>query len=141
MKREFDEALCRDFPAIFRNRYADNRTTCMCWGMDCEDGWEPLIRKLCEQMEYVAPGVVVADQVKEKYGTLRFYFHCEGATEIQHDILYACEMHAMSMSAQTCEVCGKYGGMESVGGSPYGWRKTLCAWHAEELGYAEIEDD
>lgn len=50
MNTELDEALCRDFPEIFKNRYADIRTTAMCWGFECGDGWEPLIRMTCNRI-------------------------------------------------------------------------------------------
>lgn len=48
MKKELDEALCKDFPLIFRNRHTPR--TLMCGGFDCDDGWEPIIRTLCETL-------------------------------------------------------------------------------------------
>ena len=39
MKQELDEALCRDFPNLFRDRHGNMMTTCMCWGFECGDGW------------------------------------------------------------------------------------------------------
>jgi len=48
MKKELDEALCKDFPIIFRNRHTPR--TLMCCGFDCADGWEPIIRTLCEAL-------------------------------------------------------------------------------------------
>jgi hypothetical protein len=50
MDRQLDEALCKDFPEIFRNRNGDMRTTAMCWGFECGSGWEPLIRATCERL-------------------------------------------------------------------------------------------
>jgi len=63
---------------------------------------------------------VVATQVKEKYGTLRFYY--DGGDDIVDGI----ERMAESMSAVTCETCGAPG--VARGG---GWIKTLCDAHAE----------
>lgn len=55
------------------------------------------------------------DQVKEKYGTLRFY--CGGNGVINKYIRLA-----ERLSAHTCEVCGKRGQLDQNGG----WYSTLC---------------
>jgi hypothetical protein len=47
MRRELDEALCAKYPLIFKDRNADMRTTAMCWGFECGDGWYNLINTLC----------------------------------------------------------------------------------------------
>jgi hypothetical protein len=103
----------------------------MSFGFECNDGWEPLIRKLSEQLTFLsaAEGVdVEVTQVKEKFGTLSFYVN--GATEI----MYACISNAEGQSAYTCEVCGQYGKTRARGGC--GWLKTTCTKHAHELGYS-----
>lgn len=64
---------------------------------------------------------VEAVQVKEKFGTLRFYY--EGGDEYIRGLVTMAE----AMSAYTCEVCGAPG--EARGG---GWIRTLCDKHAEE---------
>ena len=71
--------------------------------------WEEdfLLKPVCRQF--------VATQVKEKFGTLRFYFnngdeYCDGVISM-----------AEHMSAVTCEQCGSPG---KVGGQ--GWITTLC---------------
>jgi len=53
----------------------------MCWGMECGDGWYRPIRKLSYALEalniefYSEYGLrIQADQVKEKFGTLHFYY-------------------------------------------------------------------
>jgi hypothetical protein len=47
MKQELDEALCSKYPLIFKDRNADMRTTAMCWGLECGDGWYNIIDILC----------------------------------------------------------------------------------------------
>jgi hypothetical protein len=47
MKRELDTQLCEKYPLIFRDRNADMRTTAMCWGLECGDGWYNIIDVLC----------------------------------------------------------------------------------------------
>jgi hypothetical protein len=63
---------------------------------------------------------VVASQVKEKFGTLRFYYY--GGD----DIVSGIERMAESMTAVTCEKCGAPGKPRSGG-----WIQTLCEEHAE----------
>ena len=53
----------------------------MCWGIECPKGWYHILEQLCtvlefNNMEFVKKYnlAIVADQVKEKFGTLRFYF-------------------------------------------------------------------
>ena len=62
---------------------------------------------------------VVATQVKEKYGTLRFYY--DGGDDFIHGAVAMAE----GMSSRTCEVCGSPGKL--FGG---GWVSTLCETHA-----------
>lgn len=73
---------------------------------------------------------VVATQVKEKFGTLRFYYN--GGD----DVVSGIERMAESMSAVTCETCGAPGKSRSGG-----WIQTLCDTHAEgreELVWKDI---
>ena len=51
MRKDLDEALCRDFPLLFGDRKRPMDQTAMCWGFQCGDGWEPLIRRLSEKLE------------------------------------------------------------------------------------------
>lgn len=73
---------------------------------------------------------VVAMQVKEKFGTLRFYY--SGGDDIVRGI----ERMADSMSAVMCEECGAPGRSRRGG-----WIRTLCDTHAEEQGYYTTEED
>jgi hypothetical protein len=50
MRKELDDALCADYPEIFRDRRAPMNQTLMCWGFACGDGWYPLIDKLCKHL-------------------------------------------------------------------------------------------
>jgi hypothetical protein len=64
---------------------------------------------------------VTLDQVKEKFGTLRFYY--SGGDEYISGLVSMAE----SMSGVTCEECGKPG--TRTGG---GWIKTVCVEHGGE---------
>ena len=75
MRKELDEKLCKTYPDIFRERDLSPQETCMCWGFP-GDGWYKIIDELCKQLtsiQKVTGLQVVAKQVKEKFGTLRFY--------------------------------------------------------------------
>lgn len=64
---------------------------------------------------------VVVTQVKEKFGTLRFYY--EGGDEYISGLVSMAE----SMSAVTCEKCGAPGKQRHGG-----WIRTLCDTHEQE---------
>jgi hypothetical protein len=80
------------------------------------------IRERCEEMiknplrdvPELVPQVTL-DQVKEKFGTLRFYY--TGGDEYISGMVTMAE----AMSGTTCESCGNPG--ERTGG---GWIKTVC---------------
>ena len=74
MTKELELALVRDFPSLYKDYGGHPRVTCMAWGFAVPDEWEPIIRELSERLKEEAPEVVAA-QVKEKWGGLRFYFN------------------------------------------------------------------
>jgi hypothetical protein len=69
-------------------------------------------------------------QVKEKFGTLRFYYY--GGD----DRVSALVDFAEAMSGVTCEECGAPG--TQTGG---GWIKTLCAEHRRKSAPDEDQED
>ena len=72
---ELQEQLYKKYPDIFIEKDVPMSQTCMCWGIDCDDGWYNLIDDLCEQLTLIKKltGVqIIATQVKEKYASLRF---------------------------------------------------------------------
>ena len=52
MRKELDEKLCAKYPKIFADRHGDMRTTAMCWGFECGDGWYWLIDSLCSNLQW-----------------------------------------------------------------------------------------
>jgi len=132
MKKELDEKLCEDFPLLYRDRNAGIHRTCMSWGFECEDGWFQLIYDLSAKLEPMIqqfiidnPGedaVPCASQVKEKYGTLRFY-----TTLITDEMSDAID-RAEKKSGTICAVCGEPGKVRNT----TGWMRTLCKTHHGE---------
>ena len=130
MRKELDEALCAKYPEIFRDRNGDMRETAMCWGFECGDGWYNIIDSLCaciKNREYNQKlnkkefFPVVATQVKEKYGSLRFYY--TGGDEYVDGLVSLAEY----ISEVTCETCGAPGKMRG-----HGWYYTACDEHTRE---------
>lgn len=125
MREELDKALCRDFPILFQQRGLSPQETCMCWGFP-GDGWEPLIRRCAEKVEAInrtlpPDQAIVASQVKEKFGTLRFYINgCPDVDNIPSIVDQAIR-DAEDESCVTCEDCGAPG--KQHGGR---WIMTLC---------------
>ena len=124
MRQELDKLLCEKYPKMMVNRNLPMTETCMCWGFDCGDGWYNILNQLMGNIQHhidwknrngeVVPQVTL-DQVKEKFGTLRFYY--TGGDEYIHGMVAMAE----AMSGVTCEGCGNVG--ERKGG---GWVHTYC---------------
>lgn len=80
------------------------------FGFECGDGWTDLLVELCTKIqkhisslpENVSKGIKVS-QVKEKFGTLRFYMW------FTDDVIESYIHEAEIKSAKTCEVCGAPG--------------------------------
>jgi hypothetical protein len=88
-----------------------------------------------EREERIVPELVdqvVAKQIKEKFGTLRFYYN--GGDEYISGLVSMAD----SMSSVICEECGCPGTSRST--KKQRWVLVLCDKHAEEQGYIEDED-
>jgi len=124
MNQKLDNKLVKAFPLLYRDRHAHMSQTCMYWGFCCGSGWFDLIWKLSGQLERIISKMTPdmqkefrAAQVKEKFGTLRFYM--SSSTGKIGKLISAAE----SKSARTCENCGK-GGKLCI--TKEGWYKILC---------------
>lgn len=78
MKQKLELKLIKKYPNLFRDYKGDMRQTCLAWGMEHGDGWYKLLDEIGQKLTDIdAEKYVVADQVKEKFGGLRFYYHTE----------------------------------------------------------------
>lgn len=129
MLPEKQTILVKKYPSIFREFGGDPKDTCMAWGIECGDGWFDLIDNLCKTItnhvdhaNRLWPKLkfaVVAAQVKQKYGTLRFYTDYIYSHDLEeHDLdkvnKYINEINGMiimaeTISSQVCETCGEKG--------------------------------
>jgi len=128
MSPEKDAELCSRYPLIFKDRDGSAMDTCMAWGFECGDGWFDLLDTLCEEIqrhvdwksknlseEEKESLQVVASQVKEKFGTLRFYYH--GGDDTVTGMINLAE----ALSHKICEDCGVPGKIHTDG-----WHRVLC---------------
>lgn len=135
MKEELEQKLFNDFPHLYP-RVKTPQESCMFFGFECADGWYDLIRELSEKMTKVIKKHMenepydkdedfpfVATQVKEKFGTLRFYM--SSMTDEMEDLIYDAE----EKSANTCEICGDSGSLNEDG---Y-WLEVRCPLHTKGI--------
>ena len=83
-----------------------------------------IIDSLCTDLQALSDKLghqIVATQVKEKFGGLRFY------TGPSLDPQWNRISRAEEQAAVTCDVCGKEGKMSNIGG----WMATRCEEHAK----------
>ena len=96
---------------------------------ECEDGWFDLLGRLTRDIASVDKTQSVrVSQVKEKYGTLRFYI--VSGTDKIYDLIDQYEQ----ISGHTCEMCGSAGRLCRTSNG-YGWYKTLCESCMKTLKY------
>jgi len=166
MRKELDETLCAKYPQIFRDRNGDMRTTLMCWGFECGDGWYNIIDILCGKLtgEYRSAKSRY-EFIKDRLGEKKF-----GDKVITQEEIDAAKLtmdEEVLKVPVAVQIKEKFGGLrfyvqaatdkhynyisfaesmsyrtcEQCGapGKTYtdGWHKTLCDIHAEMSGYEE----
>lgn len=123
----FAKRMEEKYPKMFANPYG---------GFAVGPGWWPILEALCNQIHHHVkwkqeqkekygrgegcPDVVV-EQIKEKFGGLRFYY--QGGDDVVDGMVRMAEAWA----GGSCEECGKPGLSRSGG-----WIKTLCDEHEAE---------
>lgn len=139
MSKKYDKEmeLAEKYPKILKNLGGNPMETCMSWahgGISVGDGWYPLLDKLMGFLQFHTDKngypQVIADQIKEKFGTLCFYYHCEPNTDYEYpehqenrndDFMDGAISFAERMSSTICEKCGKPGNTRGKG-----WIYTSC---------------
>ena len=130
MNKELQTKLAEAYPKIFKN---------VDFGIECNDGWYDLLDSLCyrisihctaqntryivetDKYEFVVEGdpeymQVVAAQIKEKMGELRFY--TDGGDATTEGMIQMAEQ----MSTRICELCGS----PAKTSRDSGWLHTTC---------------
>lgn len=96
------------------------------WGFEHGDGWYGLIEALCARINKILesdPGASMqVKQVKEKFGTLRFYYRLHDASDEMAQRMRHIVALAEKASGRICEQCGSRASVEANAG----WWSTLC---------------
>lgn len=120
------------------------------WGkwVSCDSGWLQLLNDLDTKLSYLYPDYEIR-QVKEKFGTLRFYCGWENygddtKSKIADDLVRSAE----NKSGNICELCGAGCGwirsrfdMSVALRSKNGWYKTVCKDCAIKNEYPIVEEE
>jgi len=144
MKPELEEKLNKKFPDIFPEKsfgssgYPD-KPRIIKFHCSCGDGWFELIYDMCKKIKSITKlkGVVVAQQVKEKFGGLRFYVSYNKSIiddENKYKKIQNVIDAAESKSYKVCEQCGKPGKLRE----DLGWIRTLCDACRTEIDIKDI---
>lgn len=100
----------------------------------------PLDKWPTDENEYDLTIPFEISQIKEKFGSLRIYYHITidgtGITEAMANRIAGAIHLTEELSTTVCEVCGDIGHPCSN----KGWLKTLCPDCAQTMGYAPLED-
>lgn len=105
------------------------------YGCIAPDGWKTIVEDVDRMLVYLDPDYEIT-QVKEKFGTLRYYYETTASREVQ-EIMDAVISYAEWLSARTCDVCGNSScRSDSSKGIKWdatavtkvrnGWYKTIC---------------
>jgi len=108
-----------DFQAAFPKLYREVRC-----GFSCPEGWLDIVWRLSEQLE---PLGIQCDQVKEKFGGLRFYLLDALSPHDVQDRAQALIREAEAEADRTCEICGKQ--PAKLGNWKAHYVRTLCEEH------------
>ncbi|NLB82138.1 MAG: hypothetical protein GX800_11150 [Clostridiaceae bacterium] len=156
MKRELELKITEEFPFMRRGKNIDEQRKEVghisdlygAFGCGVGDGWYEVIRGLCRDITeaYTKAGLpvdIIVDQVKEKFGTLRFYYHPEahdpgihafvsvsdgksirimpGISELHKEVAEIVQKWEKE-SSNVCEKCGIAGDLRK----DLSWVLTLC---------------
>ena len=127
MTPEKTKTLFEKYPELFTEKDLPPSQSNMCFGFECGDGWFDLLDNLCKciseyQKHNKVDHKVSVNQVKEKFGSLRFYY--TGGNEYIDGMVRLAEV----ISETTCEDCGNIGKIEYDAG----WLKCRCEEHKND---------
>ena len=134
MTEDNEKKLIEKYPKIFDRSKSDPRGPFTMFGIECNDGWYEILDMLCNAIQFhvdhnmrnVEPedAQVIAEQIKEKFGGLRFYYR--GGDEFINGLVSFAE----ALSYKTCEQCGSN---RNVSLRKRSWIKTECDQCVESM--------
>jgi hypothetical protein len=123
--RTWREVIVKTCPNLYADIIENKsaRESLMCFGFEVGDGWGRILEDLSYKLEELIQKLPEderefyrAVQVKEKFGSLRFYMFTE--TDEMSELIREAE----EKSAETCEVCGVPAKIKKTNG----WMKCIC---------------
>lgn len=143
MDDNYEKALEEEFPFMKKGNTLGEQQASgyigdlySAFGCECDNGWYELIRSLCKEIVdiYTETGLqpdIHIEQIKEKFGTLRFYVSFTNKDDKYrtiHDAIYEVIDKYEDKSSAVCEHCGKSGTLRT----DRPWIQTLCDECAEK---------
>ena len=152
-KRDFEIKLEQEFPFMRQKEVTGEQwekggySTYDAYGLECSEGWYNVLRGLCLDITKAyekanMPVDIVVTQIKEKFGTLRFYCYPEGhdpgifafdtigggslrkipgESDLHREVAEIVRKWE-DESANVCEACGSTAEIRT----DIGWIRTLC---------------
>ena len=140
MRRELEEDLAQKHPFMRRRASLKEQVKqgvigdlYSAFGCECGDGWHGLLDSLCYEIEriYEEAGIpcrLHVTQVKQKFGSLRFYATLTGPKDLSDKVSEVIQ-EAVDASEHICEECGRPGKLRHDA-----WVRTQCDdCHAKDL--------
>jgi len=119
MTNDLNKQLVEKYPVLFRDHDKSPRESSMCFGCEMDDGWYNILDELFTDWTNIMKDqnfTITLNQVKQKLGTLRVYYHATPNDETNNDDKAAVYDRieellriAERKSKITCEACGKPG--------------------------------
>lgn len=70
MKPELEKALIEKYPKIFQDVNKSMMETCMCWGIECGDGWFNLLDTLCSLIQWHIDQSIESNERDEQHNKM-----------------------------------------------------------------------
>jgi len=126
MDKKLQDKLMDSFPLLYAGKNEPSRYCLTHFGFECFSGWYDILYDLSASLELLIQDWIRAHpsgekahprahQVKEKFGSLRFYM------SFSTEEMFSAISEAEEKSIITCEACGKPGSMRKTG-----WVYTFC---------------
>lgn len=127
MDKKLQDKLFKKHESFFKYH---GKNTLIC-GLEIDNGWYNLVDELCEELNTINKKyniTIIAIQIKEKFGLLRFYYYFSEDDKnkkliwenINKEILSIINKY-VNKSETICESCGCDGTKDNTG-----WIKVLC---------------
>lgn len=161
MRKELQEKIQEDYPFMKQTNVESELNTYRCYGFECADGWYDLIDNCLKEIvaRYVEDGIgledidFVPEQVKEKFGTLSFFYTYQALEECEdiewnkreeayhktykrlledpkvkkrHEDIREIVSRVESLSSGICEFCGAEGEVRNHRKYGLDWLSAQC---------------